>query len=110
MTLHTLFGWLLSALAVEQGAAHMVTRRGAAACDLDLGGDTFVLCLCFCCPVLCCAVLFPQVVEQRMLSAVTSSVVEEMHGVLPRTAAGAVWALGKMRFEAPAFLEAAFDR
>jgi hypothetical protein len=95
----------------------MVTRHGAAACDLDLGGEhihtvpvLLLSCAVLCCAVLCCAVLFPQVVEQRMLSAVTSSVVEEMHGVLPRTAAGAVWALGKMRFEAPAFLEAAFDR
>jgi hypothetical protein len=65
--------------------------------------NAFVLCLC-------CAVLFAQVLDQRLLSAVTSCVIEEMHGVLPRTAAGAVWALGQLRFEAPAFLEAAFDR
>lgn len=51
-----------------------------------------------------------QVVDWRMLSAVTAAVVEEMHGVRPRTAAGAVWALGMMRFEAPAFMEAALDR
>lgn len=45
-----------------------------------------------------------------MLSAVTSSVVEEMLSVRPRTAAGAVWALGMMQFQAPAFMEAAYDR
>jgi hypothetical protein len=51
-----------------------------------------------------------QVIDVRMLSAVTSSVVEEMLSVRPRTAAGAVWALGMMQFQAPAFMEAAYDR
>jgi len=51
-----------------------------------------------------------KVVDNRMLAAVTAAVCEEMHGVLPRTAAGAVRALAMMRYEAPAFMEAAFDR
>jgi hypothetical protein len=51
-----------------------------------------------------------QVVDARMLAAVTSAVVEEVHGVLPRTAAGAVWALARLGYEAPAFMEAALDR
>jgi hypothetical protein len=62
----------------------------------------------------CCRLLWAystaDVVDAPMLAAVTAATAEEMHGVLPRTAAGAVWSLAQMRFEAPAFMEAALDR
>ncbi|KAF6253132.1 hypothetical protein COO60DRAFT_468044 [Scenedesmus sp. NREL 46B-D3] len=62
----------------------------------------------------CCRLLWAYstagVTDARMLAAVTAATAEEMHGVLPRTAAGAVWSLAQMRFEAPAFMEAALDR
>jgi hypothetical protein len=48
--------------------------------------------------------------DARMLSAVTGATCEEVHSVLPRTAAGAVWALGRLQHQAPAFMEAALDR
>jgi hypothetical protein len=62
----------------------------------------------------CCRLLWAYstagVADARMLAAVTAATAEEMHGVLPRTAAGAIWSLAQMRFEAPAFMEAALDR
>jgi hypothetical protein len=62
----------------------------------------------------CCRLLWAYstagVADSRMLAAVTAATAEEMHGVLPRTAAGAVWSLAQMRYEAPAFMEAALDR
>lgn len=62
----------------------------------------------------CCRLLWAYatagVVDGPMLAAVTAATAEEMHGVLPRTAAGSVWSLAQMRFEAPAFMEAALDR
>lgn len=62
----------------------------------------------------CCRLLWAystaDVVDTRMLAAVTGATAPEMYGVLPRTAAGAVWSLAQMRFEAPFFMEEALDR